>query len=137
MTVILSDGDMLFPRCKIEPFGLREAVDGCVLIYILYEERLDAVAKRYPARRYEMIYDKLRILRGDINDVKRLPDDDLSTLGALPDGPSESHGVFAARHPDQARRRAGWPKLIWPRCSATAQQATHNRRHHETDPTTA
>jgi hypothetical protein len=38
------------------------AVEGRVLIYIHREEMLDAVAERYPAYRYVMIDDKLRIL---------------------------------------------------------------------------
>jgi len=35
---------------------------GSVLIYIHKERMLDAVAERYPARRYVMVDDKLRIL---------------------------------------------------------------------------
>jgi putative hydrolase of the HAD superfamily len=38
------------------------AVDGEVLIYIHKEQMLDDVERRYPARRYVMIDDKLRIL---------------------------------------------------------------------------
>jgi FMN phosphatase YigB (HAD superfamily) len=62
LTVILSDGDVVFQPRKIERSGLWEAVEGRVLIYIHKEEMLDAVAERYPARRYVMIDDKLRIL---------------------------------------------------------------------------
>ena len=60
--VILSDGDVVFQPRKIQRSGLWEAVDGHVLIYIHKEEMLDAVARRYPARQYVMIDDKLRIL---------------------------------------------------------------------------
>ena len=61
-TVILSDGDVVFQPRKIERAGLWAAVEGRVLIYIHKEEMLDAVAALYPARRYVMIDDKLRIL---------------------------------------------------------------------------
>ena len=62
LTVILSDGDVVFQPRKIERSGLWRAVDGRVLIYIHKEEMLDAVAEQYPARHYVMIDDKLRIL---------------------------------------------------------------------------
>jgi FMN phosphatase YigB (HAD superfamily) len=62
LTVILSDGDVVFQPLKIERSGLWAAVEGRVLIYIHKEEMLDAVAERYPARHYVMIDDKLRIL---------------------------------------------------------------------------
>jgi FMN phosphatase YigB (HAD superfamily) len=62
LTVILSDGDVVFQPLKIERSGLWAAVESRVLIYIHKEEMLDAVAERYPARRYVMIDDKLRIL---------------------------------------------------------------------------
>jgi len=61
-TVILSDGDVVFQPRKIERSGLWAAVEGRVLIYIHKEQMLDAVAEHYPARRYVMIDDKLRIL---------------------------------------------------------------------------
>jgi FMN phosphatase YigB (HAD superfamily) len=62
LTVILSDGDVVFQPRKVERSGLWAAVEGRVLIYIHKEQMLDAVADRYPARRYVMIDDKLRIL---------------------------------------------------------------------------
>jgi len=62
LTVILSDGDVVFQPRKVERSGLWEAVEGRVLIYIHKEDMLDAVAALYPARRYVMIDDKLRIL---------------------------------------------------------------------------
>jgi FMN phosphatase YigB (HAD superfamily) len=62
LTVILSDGDVVFQPRKVERSGLWAAVEGRVLIYIHKEQMLDAVAERYPARRYVMIDDKLRIL---------------------------------------------------------------------------
>jgi FMN phosphatase YigB (HAD superfamily) len=61
-TVILSDGDVVFQPRKIERSGLWEAVDGEVLVYIHKEQMLDEVERRYPAERYVMVADKLRIL---------------------------------------------------------------------------
>jgi hypothetical protein len=60
--VILSDGDVVFQPRKVDRSGLFEAVDGNVLIYIHKEQELDDVTARYPASRYVMIDDKLRIL---------------------------------------------------------------------------
>ncbi len=61
-TVILSDGDVVFQPRKIQRSGLWGAVDGRVLVYIHKEQMLEAVEQRYPARRYVMVDDKLRIL---------------------------------------------------------------------------
>lgn len=61
-TIILSDGDVVFQPRKIQRSGLWDAVDGHVLIFVHKEQMLDAVEARYPARRYVMIDDKLRIL---------------------------------------------------------------------------
>jgi phosphoglycolate phosphatase-like HAD superfamily hydrolase len=60
--VILSDGDVVFQPHKVERSGIFEAVAGRVLIYIHKEQELEDVEKRYPARRYVLIDDKLRIL---------------------------------------------------------------------------
>jgi len=62
LTVMLSDGDVVFQPRKIERSGLWHAVEGRVLIYIHKEEMLDAVSARFPARHYIMIDDKVRIL---------------------------------------------------------------------------
>jgi FMN phosphatase YigB (HAD superfamily) len=62
LTVVLSDGDVVFQPRKIQRSGLWAAVEGRVLIYIHKERMLDTVAARYPARHYVMIDDKLRIL---------------------------------------------------------------------------
>jgi FMN phosphatase YigB (HAD superfamily) len=61
-TAILSDGDVVFQPRKIERSGLWAAVEGEVLIYIHKEQMLDDVERRYPARRYVVVDDKLRIL---------------------------------------------------------------------------
>src|SRR5260370_19869027 len=59
---ILSDGDMIFQPLKVERSGLREAVDGKVMIYIHKENELDDVESRDPADHYVLIDDKVRIL---------------------------------------------------------------------------
>jgi FMN phosphatase YigB (HAD superfamily) len=61
-TAILSDGDVVFQPRKIQRSGLFEAVEGRVLVYIHKERELDDVEKRYPARHYVLVDDKLRIL---------------------------------------------------------------------------
>jgi FMN phosphatase YigB (HAD superfamily) len=60
--VILSDGDVVFQPRKVERSGLFEAVGGRVLIYIHKEEELEDVERRYPARHYVLVDDKVRIL---------------------------------------------------------------------------
>ena len=61
-TVLLSDGDVVFQPRKIDRSGLFAAVEGRVLIYVHKEQELADVARRYPARHYIMVDDKLRIL---------------------------------------------------------------------------
>ena len=61
-TVIFSDGDVVFQPRKVERSGLREAVGGNVLIYVHKEAELDDVEQRFPAERYVLVDDKLRIL---------------------------------------------------------------------------
>jgi phosphoglycolate phosphatase-like HAD superfamily hydrolase len=75
-TVILSDGDVVFQPRKVERSGLWRAVEGRVLIYIHKEQELDDVALRYPARRYVLVDDKLRILAA----VKAIWADRVSTV---------------------------------------------------------
>jgi len=61
-TVILSDGDVVFQPRKVECSGLFDAVEGRVLIYIHKEQELDDVERRFPAERYVLVDDKVRIL---------------------------------------------------------------------------
>jgi FMN phosphatase YigB (HAD superfamily) len=75
-TAILSDGDVVFQPRKIERSGLWAAVEGEVLIYIHKEQMLDDVERRYPARRYAMVDDKLRILAA----MKKVWGDRLTTV---------------------------------------------------------
>jgi FMN phosphatase YigB (HAD superfamily) len=60
--VVLSDGDVVFQPRKVERAGIWAAVDGEVLIYVHKEQMLDDVERRYPAERYIMVDDKVRIL---------------------------------------------------------------------------
>jgi hypothetical protein len=61
-TVILSDGDAVFQPRKVHRSGLWHAFDDRVLIYIHKEQELDDVERFFPAKRYVLIDDKLRIL---------------------------------------------------------------------------
>jgi FMN phosphatase YigB (HAD superfamily) len=60
--VILSDGDVVFQPRKIRRSGLWDAFDGNVLVYIHKERELREVERRYPAERYVLVDDKVRIL---------------------------------------------------------------------------
>jgi FMN phosphatase YigB (HAD superfamily) len=75
-TVILSDGDAVFQPRKVDRAGLWRAFDGHVLIYVHKEEELGYVEELYPARRYVMIDDKLRILDA----MKKIWGDRLTTV---------------------------------------------------------
>jgi len=61
-TVVLTDGDAVFQPRKIERAGIREVVGEDVLVYVHKEEELEDVERRYPAERYVLVDDKLRIL---------------------------------------------------------------------------
>lgn len=61
-TVVLSDGDVVFQPRKIQRSELWQAVEGRVLIYVHKERMLGDMERRYPARHYVMVDDKLRIL---------------------------------------------------------------------------
>jgi FMN phosphatase YigB (HAD superfamily) len=76
LTVILSDGDVVFQPRKVQRAGLWEAVEGRVLIYIHKEQMLDDVKQRYPARHYVMVDDKLRILAA----MKKIWREELTTV---------------------------------------------------------
>jgi hypothetical protein len=60
--VVLSDGDAVFQPRKVDRSGIWNAFKGDVLIYIHKEQELDDVERWYPAKRYVLIDDKLRIL---------------------------------------------------------------------------
>jgi FMN phosphatase YigB (HAD superfamily) len=60
--VILSDGDVVFQPRKVRRSGLWDACGGDVLIYVHKERELDDVERRYPAGRYVLVDDKIRVL---------------------------------------------------------------------------
>ncbi len=62
LTAILSDGDVVFQPRKVDRSGLWDAVEGRVMIYLHKEQMLEAVQRRYSARHYVMMDDKLRLL---------------------------------------------------------------------------
>jgi FMN phosphatase YigB (HAD superfamily) len=76
LPVILSDGDVVFQPHKIERSGLSDAVGGRALVYIHKEKALDDVERRFPAERYVVIDDKLRILQA----IKRSWKDRVTTI---------------------------------------------------------
>jgi hypothetical protein len=61
-TVVLSDGDAVFQPLKVERSGIGSAFEGRVLIFVHKEQQLDDVERLYPAKRYVLVDDKLRIL---------------------------------------------------------------------------
>lgn len=61
-TVVLTDGDAVFQPHKVSQAGIAKAVDGNVLVYVHKELSLDDLERRYPADRYVLVDDKLRIL---------------------------------------------------------------------------
>ncbi|HET8968814.1 MAG TPA: hypothetical protein VFN06_05260, partial [Gaiellaceae bacterium] len=61
-TVVLTDGEAVFQPHKLSQAGIAKAVAGNVLVYVHKELALDDVESRYPAARYVLIDDKLRIL---------------------------------------------------------------------------
>lgn len=85
LTVILTDGDVVFQPRKIQRSGLWDAVDGRVLIYLHKEQMLDEVEQLYPARHYVMVDDKLRILAA----MKKIWGDRLTTIF-----PRQGHYAF-------------------------------------------
>jgi hypothetical protein len=74
--IILSDGDVVFQPRKAERSGLHAAVGGRVLIFVHKELELAEVERRFPARHYVLIDDKIRIL----NAVKRRWKDRVTTV---------------------------------------------------------
>lgn len=61
-TVVLTDGDAVFQPHKVAQAGIAKAVAGNVLVYVHKELSLEDVERRYPAERYVLVDDKLRIL---------------------------------------------------------------------------
>jgi FMN phosphatase YigB (HAD superfamily) len=62
LTVIVSDGDLVFQAEKIFNSQLAETVEGRVLLYVHKQQRMDEVMRKYPADHYAVIDDKPQIL---------------------------------------------------------------------------
>ncbi len=74
--VILTDGDVVFQPRKIDRSGLFDAFDGNVLIYIHKETEISEIERCYPAKKYVLIDDKVRILAA----VKEIWGDRVTTV---------------------------------------------------------
>ena len=74
--VVLSDGDVVFQPHKVQRSGILRAVDGNCLIYIHKERELEDVEARYPAERYVLVDDKLRLLSA----IKQIWGDRVTTV---------------------------------------------------------
>ena len=85
MTVILSDGNVVFQPRMVQRSGIRDAVKGRVLIYIHKEQMLDAVQQLYPAQQYVMVNEKVRLLDA----MKAVMGDRLTTVF-----PRQGHYAF-------------------------------------------
>lgn len=102
--VLLTDGDVVFQPRKVHRSGLFEAFGGNILVYVHKEQELDDVERRYPADRYVLVDDKVRILAA----VKRTWGDRVTTVF-----PRQGHyardAAEVARHPgpDVALDRIG------------------------------
>jgi FMN phosphatase YigB (HAD superfamily) len=83
--VILTDGDVVFQPRKIECSGLFEAVDKNILVYIHKEAELHDVERRFPAKHYVLIDDKIRILTA----IKNIWGDRVTTVF-----PRQGHYAF-------------------------------------------
>jgi hypothetical protein len=59
---LLTDGDVVFQPRKIERSGLYDAIEGNVLVYVHKELELKDVTRRFPARHYVVVDDKIRLL---------------------------------------------------------------------------
>lgn len=60
--VVLTDGDVVFQPRKIQRSGIWDAVQGRVLVCVHKEHAIDAMQRRYPARHYVMVDDKMQLL---------------------------------------------------------------------------
>jgi FMN phosphatase YigB (HAD superfamily) len=94
LTVLLSDGDVVFQPLKVQRSGLWDAVEGRVLIYLHKEQMLEAVSRRYPAGHYVMVDDKVRILAA----MKQVWRERLTTIF-----PRQGHYAL------DEHERAAWP----------------------------
>ena len=106
-TVVVTDGDAVFQPHKIERAGIAAAVDGHVLVYVHKELSLDDVERRYPAERYVLVDDKLRILTA----AKQFWGDRVTTVLPL-SGQFATDPEIAAAHPAADLTIAGIGDLV-------------------------
>ena len=92
-TIVLTDGDAIFQPRKVARAGLSSVVDG-VLVYVHKDEELDDVERRYPAERYVLVDDKVRILAA----AKRHWGDRVTTVLPL-QGQFANDASLVAAHP--------------------------------------
>ena len=111
--VILTDGDVVFQPRKIERSGLFDAVDGRVLIYVHKEQELEDVERRFPARHYVVIDDKLRLLTA----FKRAWGDRVTTVfarqGHYATAPEVASLPPADRAVDHIGELISWDRETW------------------------
>jgi FMN phosphatase YigB (HAD superfamily) len=105
--VVLTDGDAVFQPHKVARSGIRDAVDGHVLVYVHKELELADVERRYPAERYVLVDDKLRILTA----VKEHWGERVTTVLPL-QGQFATDPEIAAAHPAADVTVAGIGDLI-------------------------
>jgi len=60
-TIVLTDGDAVFQPSKVARAGIGELADA-LLVYVHKEDELEDVERRFPADRYVLVDDKVRIL---------------------------------------------------------------------------
>jgi len=106
-TVVVTDGDAVFQPRKVERAGISAAVDDQVLVYIHKELSLDDVERRYPAERYVLVDDKLRILTA----AKQFWGERVTTVLPLQGQFATDHEIAAA-HPAADLTIAGIGDLV-------------------------
>lgn len=62
LPVIVSDGDPVFQKMKVEKSGLATRVDGRVVLTVHKQNEMDGVFERFPADHYVLIDDKTSII---------------------------------------------------------------------------
>jgi FMN phosphatase YigB (HAD superfamily) len=106
-TVVVTDGDAVFQPRKVERAGIAAAVDGHVLVYVHKELSLDDAERRYPAERYVLVDDKLRILTA----AKQFWGERVTTVLPL-QGQFATDPEIAAAHPAADLTIAGIGELV-------------------------
>jgi FMN phosphatase YigB (HAD superfamily) len=103
---VLTDGDAVFQPWKVVRSGIRDAADG-MLVYVHKEEELDDVEARYPAERYVLVDDKVRILAA----AKEHWGDRVTAILPL-QGQFANDAALRATHPDPDLTISGIGDLV-------------------------